>query len=592
MKKLFISLFAIMAMVSCSEDGVSDNGGGNNNQGGGDTPTTPAITLKNSSVTFDEYADEEIISFSATVDWIAKVVNDRDNEWLGVSPTSGKAGDASIRIKAKDNNTSNDRSASICIKAGSAEKTINVTQKQKDALTVTSSKFEVSAEGGEITIEVKANIDFDYKIENSATSWIEYKTTRALKTSNLVFDIKENKDTEKRQGKITINSGRFNEEITIYQAGNTIEAGAIYVEVSCNESTLLNYIYYDSHRFDWEFGSNVTSIQKKDNGYLITLKEGLDEIPVYAFHDCMWLKSIIIGYGFKSIGDYAFAGSGVENVTIPDSVISIGEAAFATCHSLKSVTIGSGVTSIGDFAFRSCDFTSITIPNSVTSIGENAFSENKSLHSITIPESVTSIGKKAFSWCKSLTAFYGKYASSDNRCLIVGGVLNSFAPSGLTEYSIPNSVTSIGDSAFLYCTALKNVSIPNSVTSIGDSAFFDCTFKSMFIPNSVTSIGNSAFSYCKALVEIHTPDSVTSIGARAFYDCEALERVTIGRGVTLIDESAFDGCWDLNRVNCKPTTPPRLKEPGFDHCSKSLIISVPQEALAAYKSSQMWGRYF
>lgn len=368
------------------------------------------------------------------------------------------------------------------------------------------------------------------------------------------------------------------------QAVNTIEAGTIYVEVSCSESTLLNHIYE-------EFGSNVISIQKKDNGYLITLKEGFEEIPKLTFYDCSWLNSIIIGYGIKSIGNGAFYGTGLENVTIPDSVISIGAGAFSNCLlltnitipssvisiggdtflnniSLKSVTINGNITSISESMFGYCaSLESITIPNSVTSIESYAFDGCESLHSITIPESVTSIGERAFTRCKSLTAFYGKYASSDNRCLIVDGVLNSFAPSGLTEYTIPSSVTSIGNRAFLECE----------------------TIKSVFISYGVTSIGDRAFRGCEALVDIHISDSVTTIGEEAFDGCIALTDVTIGNSVKMIGTFAFTYCKSLSEVYCKPIMPPSLGQDPFGFPSPTVSkIYVPAGSINAYKTASDW----
>ncbi|MBQ3149147.1 MAG: hypothetical protein IJB87_07295 [Alistipes sp.] len=217
MKRFLFYAFAMLAIIACTESETDDNGSDN---GGGNNPSAPSITLNQSIVTFDDAAGEEQVSFSATADWIAELVNDRADSWLSISPKSGAAGNASIAIKATENDTPDDRSATIRLKAGSAMKTISVTQKQKDALTVTSSKFEVEANGGEVQIEVKANIDFEYAIDESAQEWIKYEGTRAMKTSTLTFSVAENDDTDKREGKIAIKSGEFNEVVTIYQTGS------------------------------------------------------------------------------------------------------------------------------------------------------------------------------------------------------------------------------------------------------------------------------------------------------------------------------------------------------------------------------------
>ena len=316
----------------------------------------------------------------------------------------------------------------------------------------------------------------------------------------------------------------------------------------------------------------------------ITIPEGVTEIGNAAFNGCSSLKTITIPEGVTSIGGTAFwLCRSMTTITIPESVTSIGGGAFSGCSSLTSITIPEGVTEIGNYTFSSCSsLTSITIPESVTEIGNYTFSSCHSLTTITIPEYITSIGGGAFSGCRSLEEFNGKYASEDNRCLIVDGALNSFAPAGLTEYIIPEGVTSVGHGAFSGCQSLVSITIPDCVTSIGNSAFSGCkSLVSITIPESVTSIGNSAFSGCSSLTSITLPEGVTSISDYTFSGCSSLTSITIPEGVTSIGnqsfkmcssitsftipesvtsigDDAFRECTSLVNVYCKPSTPPNL----------------------------------
>ncbi len=219
MKRFLLYLFTLvaMSMVACTEV-EGDDPGKQPDQPPQPKPQTE-IKIESSAPNFSEDGGEAQISFTASEAWTAKVINTRADSWISIHPTSGGAGSATITVNTEPNDTPDDRSASIVIEAGSASKTVTVSQKQKDALTVTASTFEVGTEGGEVKIEVKANIDFEYAIDPAAEEWISYEGTRAMKTSTLTFSVDKNDDTEKREGKIYIQSGEFNEEITIYQEG-------------------------------------------------------------------------------------------------------------------------------------------------------------------------------------------------------------------------------------------------------------------------------------------------------------------------------------------------------------------------------------
>ena len=233
----------------------------------------------------------------------------------------------------------------------------------------------------------------------------------------------------------------------------------------------------------------------------------------------------------------------IKKIVIENGVTNIGNSAFYDCFNLASISIPNSVTRIGSNAFNGTKWyneqpeglvyaglvlykykgymsprTNIVIKEGTKGITASAFS-NCPLSSVTIPNSVTSIGSSAFYGC-----------------------------SGLTTITIPNSVTSI-ESGVFSCSGLISITIPNSVTSIGGSAFHDCyDLASISIPNSVTSIGEAAFGYCPSLTSITIPNSVTSIGDYAFKECFNLNSITIPKSVTSIGRFVFSSCSSLKSI--------------------------------------------
>ncbi len=158
------------------------------------------------------------ISFTAKTDWVASTVNNRSESWLTVSPRSGMKGENKIILTASANESYDERNATVVLKCGDDSKIIVLTQKQKDALTVTSSKFEVDDEGGDIVVEVNANVEFEVI---TTADWIRQKSvadSKAVTNSNLYFTVKPNETGSAREGEIIIKSGDLSERVVVYQA--------------------------------------------------------------------------------------------------------------------------------------------------------------------------------------------------------------------------------------------------------------------------------------------------------------------------------------------------------------------------------------
>jgi len=224
MKKVWFMLAMMVCILASCSDGGSEN------------PVEPTpkpeevkteITIDSgiisNGLSFGVTGSEQSISFSVNADWTLSVASTSSGAtWCKASATSGSKGTVNVKFTVDENTGYDDRSVSITIKAGSVSKTFTITQKGADALLVTTSKYEVAQEGGQIEIEVKANIEYQMEISEASRSWITEASSRALTTYKHTFDIALNEDAEKREGEITFKSGDKVETVKVYQAGGAL----------------------------------------------------------------------------------------------------------------------------------------------------------------------------------------------------------------------------------------------------------------------------------------------------------------------------------------------------------------------------------
>lgn len=368
-----------------------------------------------------------------------------------------------------------------------------------------------------------------------------------------------------------------------------------------------------------------------EGDFTYTVSDGCATITNYDGFSTVTIPETLGGYPVTAIGSFAFSHDYITSVTMPDSVVSIGDYAFYNRTSLSSVTFGSGVVSIGSSAFNKCSaLTEIVIPDSVTTLGTDAFYGCTKLASVTLGSGLTAIPSHTFYGCSALTsisipagvtsigswAFYDCTALEDvytpslaawlsiefeNYCatpmyyadnLYVGNAL-------LTNAVIPEGTASINNWAFYNCASLTSVSIPASVTSIGVDAFYKCSaLEKVHVPTLDAWLGiefpvssanplryaSSLYIAGALLTDAVIPDGVTAINDYAFYSYDQLATLSIPQSTVSIGKSAFYDCTSLRLISLHDNIE-TIGEAAFHYGSGMLYASIGTKTAKAISAS-------
>ena len=551
--------------------------------------------------------DFDVVIPSGSKDWIRQVstkgLNSRTYTFSIAKNDTYGAREGSITFKQKN---------------GALSGTVSVKQSQNNGLFVTKTDYEISNESQTVSVEVKANIEFDVK---SDTEWVKVVETKGLKTSTITLSIEENDSYDLREGKVSVKQidGDLSGDITIKQKGKngiilpqtefelTNEAQKLNVEV---QSTVQFEVLISDSGKDWVSLVSTKALDtktcsfsiKKNDTYdnrecTVTIKQKggemsnsftikqaqTDILEVSPTEFTVDVEGGTIAVNVKSnIGyDVAIAEDAVSWLSqIETKAPEKGKINFSVASCADDVDRTGKITiSKKDFKF--------TISVHQYSFASNTiikFADDKVKAKLVEAFDTNNDGELSIREARAVKSIEGvfgaikTYNSFDEFQYFTGvTTIPDYMFQGwrLKSIILPTSIKTIQYGAFKECTALQKIEIPYGVSAIEAELFRDChALSQVVLPETIQGISNYAFTGCNSLASITLPESLTTIYSYAFFDCKGIKSITIPEKVTTIPYACFSGCSNLTRVVIKGDVN-LIGEYGFRGCTNLVEIKLP-----------------
>lgn len=617
-------IFVIVGLSSCKKEIV----GPDNNP---ETPDTPAseYIVSNLSMSIPAEGGDCSFSFKTTDTWTASVINGRADGWLTFSPTSGMSGNVTVMVTASKNEGYEDRSATLRIVSGKNTTDLLITQKQKDALLVNATKYEVPEDGGDVSIEVKSNVNYDYTLED-ADGWLTENTakTRAMETRILSFVVAPNESTDRREGRIVFTDGNLKEVVSIYQgAAKAPEKTDPRILLSKKDITIESK--GGTVKVEAVSGKNVSIKIPEGYGWI---QEGNKESTNTFYLTVSENSSLDNREGFVSFTD---AESGFsENVNI----LQLSKDAIVVSKSSYSFGLEGGtlamdvVSNMQVNASSDADWLSLAKSKAVDSqlvfsiAGAEAGTDRTGVITLRSGSAVQKISVRQFPMdspivfeCKAVKDRLVELFDADcdgelsyKEAAEVTTLMNVFWQPLVDLYSITafdelqyfTGLKEIAPRTFEGTVRLNKITLPSGVKVIGDYAFSAAQLDiesyeqgvrgldTIVLPEGLEEIGRAAFAGRPLSNGVVFPSTLKTIKSNAFsyccyypngnaYDvnvkCIGLKKIVLPETVERIDSAAFGGCQALESVEI-PSSIRNISSYTFDRCFR--LKSIAGSALS------------